>query len=815
MNTAMIRSFLVACCGCASVAIAQCHPGVIAGGPAAGPENTSTQLLRYDLDGPGPLGPSLVSVGWGHTLFRGVRALDTQNQEWYSLGGSTMQMDSAIDGATFGAGPQDEGPYLAVVAGPGVTSSTSARTNRVYLFDGVIWQRMPDLPRYSGRAISSFDPDGDGPHERALVVLLNLTSPSSSSGTIQGQAVMLEDGRWRPLGDPIAMSGGTQNRLVAWDPDGPEGSTPESLFMLASVLQDDGTYQSRLLRWNGSVWMPLDLAASSLTNLRVMDLDGTGPDPARLVAIGSFSAPTGTVNSAIAFYDGTTWELPPGITGSSWDAVMCDDGSILMASSVLSRVARVDGTWVVKERVSYFPNQVAGGTRFRMACIPDATADRGYRTFGNSFDFSYSMNGTDLPDNWHWRVGEIPPIPVGITSYLTYYIPTPGRGFNAPVVDAAVLRDGSLLVTGGFTSVDGVLSPFIARRDPAGRWHAMWDPVWRSAPILVGELRDGRILALRPTTNAAPSLLYQFDGETWSPYMDLGFEMSAGRVFESDDGVLTFIGFSRRDIASGTCVIVQVRGGEMIPVACGGVNGANSVVMNDGSIIATTSTMAGVPAFETGLARWNGVEWTAMGEGNANAVANLRMMPDGTLVGIKEANRISRWNGMEWVVDPVDSNGRSVTLESFEVVGDDTFIGKGTIHSLPGYYEPRTGTLARMVYIHGTYWEDPVFDSDAFYDLPTEFVAMPDGTTLVIGHLRLNGYVNPYTHFGMFQLSACNTCSPCVADWDESGGVDFADVAAFFVDYEQGNRCADVDDSAGVDATDMAIFFQAYEAGGC
>lgn len=49
----------------------------------------------------------------------------------------------------------------------------------------------------------------------------------------------------------------------------------------------------------------------------------------------------------------------------------------------------------------------------------------------------------------------------------------------------------------------------------------------------------------------------------------------------------------------------------------------------------------------------------------------------------------------------------------------------------------------------------------------------------------------------------------------DASPADTADVAAFFADYEQGNRCADVDDSTGVDPVDMAIFFQAYEVGGC
>ncbi len=60
-----------------------------------------------------------------------------------------------------------------------------------------------------------------------------------------------------------------------------------------------------------------------------------------------------------------------------------------------------------------------------------------------------------------------------------------------------------------------------------------------------------------------------------------------------------------------------------------------------------------------------------------------------------------------------------------------------------------------------------------------------------------------------------NTCSPCPADFDDNGGVDGSDLAAFFIDFEQGLACADVDQNGGVDGGDIAAFFTVFEAGGC
>lgn len=58
-------------------------------------------------------------------------------------------------------------------------------------------------------------------------------------------------------------------------------------------------------------------------------------------------------------------------------------------------------------------------------------------------------------------------------------------------------------------------------------------------------------------------------------------------------------------------------------------------------------------------------------------------------------------------------------------------------------------------------------------------------------------------------------CPPCGADYDNNGGVDGGDLAAFFTDFEAGAACADVDANGGVDGGDLGQFFALFEAGGC
>ncbi len=59
------------------------------------------------------------------------------------------------------------------------------------------------------------------------------------------------------------------------------------------------------------------------------------------------------------------------------------------------------------------------------------------------------------------------------------------------------------------------------------------------------------------------------------------------------------------------------------------------------------------------------------------------------------------------------------------------------------------------------------------------------------------------------------SCPVCSADYNLDGGVDGADVGAFFIDWEDSAGCADVNADGGIDGGDVATFFGAWEAGGC
>jgi hypothetical protein len=55
----------------------------------------------------------------------------------------------------------------------------------------------------------------------------------------------------------------------------------------------------------------------------------------------------------------------------------------------------------------------------------------------------------------------------------------------------------------------------------------------------------------------------------------------------------------------------------------------------------------------------------------------------------------------------------------------------------------------------------------------------------------------------------------CPADFNEDGGIDGADVEAFFAAWEAAEPGADTNQDGGIDGGDVGAFFEAWQAGGC
>ncbi|MBL9000909.1 MAG: proprotein convertase P-domain-containing protein [Phycisphaerae bacterium] len=61
----------------------------------------------------------------------------------------------------------------------------------------------------------------------------------------------------------------------------------------------------------------------------------------------------------------------------------------------------------------------------------------------------------------------------------------------------------------------------------------------------------------------------------------------------------------------------------------------------------------------------------------------------------------------------------------------------------------------------------------------------------------------------------CSYCPACAADFNQDGGIDGADVEAFYFAWENALPCSDVNQDGGIEGADVDFFFEKWEAGGC
>ncbi|MBL9000262.1 MAG: hypothetical protein JNK25_03915 [Phycisphaerae bacterium] len=83
-------------------------------------------------------------------------------------------------------------------------------------------------------------------------------------------------------------------------------------------------------------------------------------------------------------------------------------------------------------------------------------------------------------------------------------------------------------------------------------------------------------------------------------------------------------------------------------------------------------------------------------------------------------------------------------------------------------------------------------------------------------HLSAEGYIAlSDREVGALIAAAMESGGECAADYNRDGGVDGADLEAFFTDWPLGLPRADVNRDGGVDGSDVETFFRAWTAGGC
>ena len=235
-----------------------------------------------------------------------------------------------------------------------------------------------------------------------------------------------------------------------------------------------------------------------------------------------------------------------------------------------------------------------------------------------------------------------------------------GSGMNGDVTCLAVLPNGDLVAGGNFTTAGGVVAKYIAR------WNgSSWAPIgsgFSQNVHSVAVLSNGQLIA----GDNDSGFIHRWNGGSWST-LGTGTDGSvtallalpngnlvAGGIFFTAGGV-TASKIARWNGSSWSAFGSGLTGGG--GTAPSTVNSLN--VLPNGDLVAggNFTTAGGVGA--SGIARWNGSSWSALGSGltgGGPSVSSLIVLPNGDLVvggyfttaGGVTVNRIARWNGSSW-----------------------------------------------------------------------------------------------------------------------------------------------------------------------
>ncbi len=499
-------------------------------------------------------------------------------------------------------------------------------------------------------ATTVWDPDGPGPGAAQLVIAGDFTT----AGGEPVNHIARHDGMaWQPLGAGI---GGYLYALTTWDPDGP-GPEPANIVAGGTFSTAGGAPAARIARWDGMAWHPLGTGVNAQVSALVSwDPDGPGPMGEQLIAGGDFHVAGGVAVNSIARWDGASWNpLGTGVSGpvsalATWDP----DGSGPQSSQL-----------------------VAGG---RFTTAGGIAANRIARWDGLA---------------WH-------ALGAGVNEFGV-------RAITEWDPDGPGSLPAELIVGGGFTTAGGAPASYIARWD-GSIWSTMgtgmnayvhslttWDPDG-SGPQLEQPIAGGNF-----TTAGGLVVNYvaRWDGGAWHG-LDAGMNYAVNTLARWDpDGAgpssVELVSGGHFTGAAGTAAAFAARWDGSAWRAIGaGFNGfvrALATWDHDGpgperaQIFAGGDFSAAGDASAWCIARWDGAGWHALGttppgvnssvyalttwdsDGPGSQPAHL--IAGGTFTNASgvAANRVARWDGTGWHALGNGLNDRVYALCTWDLDG--------------------------------------------------------------------------------------------------------------------------------------------------
>jgi hypothetical protein len=524
---------------------------------------------------------------------------------------------------------------------------------------------------------------------------------------------------WVSASEGVECEAGPVSEFVVFD----DGSGP-CLFAAA---------QTKLYRYDGATWKSIAEFDDAVARLELFDHDADGQPS--LFTAGSFTAVDGTSANRIARWDGQIWStLGEGVNGPVRDLVVhqLNDEPVLCLAGAFSTAggSAVGGVaaWNAQSWTS-LPENFAGSSITGLAVWDDGTGSHLYmsRTYEAHREFHatvHRFDGRNWTNVFTWRH----PLSVKISALMPFddqsgigsVLYVGGRESTYGSIFARITPTGVVPPPGSPLAVGGTIRAFTAFDDGAG-----------SALYAGGEF----ILA----GNVIANNIARWDGRSWSA---LGSGITGQNTYYSTS-VHTVEVF---DDGSGTGPALYAGGnfnsaGGIHAYSIARWNGANwspvgdlydstvhaLAVFDDGTGPAlyaggSLGSFNGVPL--NNIAKWDGLAWEPVGGGVNGGIYALKVFDDGsglalyaggwmTSAGSTSVQDIARWDGQSW-----SNVGGGMTpaghVQALAVYDDQ--MGKGAKLFAGGTFTHAGGTYANTIaQWDGSSWS-AVGDIDALGD---------------------------------------------------------------------------------------------------
>jgi len=446
-------------------------------------------------------------------------------------------------------------------------------------------------------------------------------------GVIYAAAVSLEGDLY--VGGDFTAAGGLQaNHIARWDGtnwwalsggghngvDGPVDAIAVSgslVFVGGDFTVAGGLPANHVAQWDGTNWTALATGVND--TVLALAVDGAG----NLYAGGSFTSASGSAANSIARWDGLSWSALGSGLRFSLDAgyvrsIAVYDNQIfaggdfdLAGESPAANVARWDGA-----HWSALGGGVSGPVN-ALVFLSDQLYVGG--SFRSAENLAVNQVARWTGTNWS-ALGN------GITSTYAY------------VLSLAVGTNGQLFVGGYFDQADHLPARRVARWDGTN-WSGLGDGLGGAYPYAYALVSSGTTLyaggSFDTAGNAGANGVAQWDGTQWQALVP-------GQSGRSDNSV------------NGT---------------------VNALLVVDGDVfVGGAFTRAGT-VNATNIARWNGLAWSALGDGANNTIDAVAEAGNTLYGGLLDRSRrgmpcsflisVTRPVGTLWIV-PSTSRHRSI-----------------------------------------------------------------------------------------------------------------------------------------------------------